>query len=88
MTLLPLDIPAGFLRIVALSDGVSLVWSDTSLYVFKSTLANSLTTRRDAAIFEGTWTSLMMVFTVGRRLGCSALSEPTPSTYGSMRDGK
>ena len=40
-------------------------------------LAKTLSRRRDASIFEGTWTSLMMVFTVGRRLGCSALSEPT-----------
>jgi len=28
-------------------------------------LANGVTSRRDASIFEGTWTSLMMVFTVG-----------------------
>jgi hypothetical protein len=31
-------------------------------------LANTATSRRDATIFKGTWTSLMMVFTVGRRL--------------------
>jgi hypothetical protein len=40
-------------------------------------LANSVTSRRDPSIFEGTWTSLMMVFMVGGRLDRSALSEPT-----------
>ena len=40
-------------------------------------LANAVTSRRDATIFKGTWTSLMMVFTVGRQLCSSALSEST-----------
>ena len=31
-------------------------------------LANTATSRDDATIFRGAWTSLMMVFTVGRRL--------------------
>jgi hypothetical protein len=39
-------------------------------------LANTVTSRRDASIFTGTWTSLMMVFTVGRRLFDSRPSEP------------
>jgi len=45
-------------------------------------LANTLSRRRDASIFEGTWTSLMMIFTVGRRLDCSVLSEPTGQHLG------
>ena len=40
-------------------------------------IANAVANRSDASIFEGAWTSLMMVFTVGRRLDCSVLSEPT-----------
>ncbi|MGH8513421.1 MAG: hypothetical protein ACREV8_05685, partial [Gammaproteobacteria bacterium] len=31
-------------------------------------LANSVANRRDTSIFAGTWTSLMMVFTVERHI--------------------
>ena len=40
-------------------------------------LANSVTGRRDASIFKGTWTSLMMVFVVGRRLPDGQPAEPS-----------
>jgi hypothetical protein len=39
-------------------------------------LINTAAARRDASIFTGTWTSLMMVFTVGRRRLDSPKAEP------------
>jgi hypothetical protein len=39
-------------------------------------LANSIAGRRDASMFGGTWTSLMMVFTVQRRLPDARPAEP------------
>jgi hypothetical protein len=50
-------------------------------------LANTLATRREASLFKETWTSLMMVFTVGQRRSdagkeASPLREPSPASAG------
>ena len=51
-------------------------------------LANAVTGRRDASIFEGTWTSLMMIFTVGRRLFDSPPTDAARRDFSPTRAGE